>query len=281
MTPDSFEFLAHLVRERSGLVVADDKTYLLESRLHPLARTEGMETLDELVAKLRAPGSESLREQVTEAMTTNESFFFRDKKPFDAFNDVILPHLLKTRQKSLRIWCAAASTGQEPYTLAICLKEAAAKFAGWRQEIVGTDLSTDVLRKAKLGRYTQFEVQRGMPIQLLVKYFTQIGQDWEISSDIRSMVSYRKLNLLDDFTMLGTFDVVFCRNVLIYFDQETKKEILERIAKRMPKDGFLVLGAAETVIGITDAFEPLTGHRGLYVPAQSAAAAKPSGAAVA
>ena len=283
MRPESYQYLAQLVHERSGLVISDDKTYLLESRLLPISRTEGLETIDELVAKLRQPSSEALREAVTEAMTTNESFFFRDKKPFEAFEEIILPHLLKTRRNSLRIWCAAASTGQEPYSLSMCLKEAQAKLTGWRTEILGTDLSADVLRRAKQGRYSQFEVQRGLPIQMLVKYFTQIGQDWEISSDIRSMVNYRKLNLLDDFTALGTFDVIFCRNVLIYFDQAAKKAILDRMAKRMSPDGFLVLGAAETVIGITDAFKPLKGQRGLYVPAALAdqGVVSPAGVAVA
>ena len=283
MRPESYQYLAQLVHERSGLVISDDKTYLLESRLLPISRTEGLETIDELVAKLRQPSSEALREAVTEAMTTNESFFFRDKKPFEAFEEIILPYLLKTRRNSFRIWCAAASTGQEPYSLSMCLKEAQAKLTGWRTEILGTDLSADVLRRAKQGRYSQFEVQRGLPIQMLVKYFTQIGQDWEISSDIRSMVNYRKLNLLDDFTALGTFDVIFCRNVLIYFDQAAKKAILDRMAKRMSPDGFLVLGAAETVIGITDAFKPLKGQRGLYVPAALAdqGVVSPAGVAVA
>jgi len=279
MTPESFSFLAQLVKERSGLILSNDKTYLLESRLLPVARTDGLETIDDLVGKLKAPTSEALREQVTEAMTTNESFFFRDKRPFEAFSEIILPHLLETRPKKFRIWCAAASTGQEPYSLSMLLKEEPAKLQGWNHEIVGTDLSAEVLRKAKLGQYTQFEVQRGLPIQLLVKYFKQVGQEWEIASEIRSMVNYRKLNLLEDFSSLGKFDVVYCRNVLIYFDQEAKKEILERIAKQMSPDGFLVLGAAETVIGITEAFKPLQGQRGLYVPAGHAQSS--SGAAVA
>ena len=284
MTPAEFEYLARLLKERSGLIVAGDKTYLLESRLLPVARANGLDDLSALVARLQSNRDEGLKDQVTEAMTTNESFFFRDKTPFDTFNSTVLPHLLKTRsgQKSFRIWCAAASTGQEPYSLGMCLKEAKTSLAGWRHEIIGTDLSADVLRRAKLGRYSQFEVQRGLPIQLLVKYFTQTGNDWEISQDIRSMVNYKKFNLLDDFKSLGTFDVVFCRNVLIYFDPPTKRSILDRIAKQMSKDGFLFLGAAETVIGVTDSFKPIKGQRGLYVPAEATDAdLKASGVAVA
>jgi chemotaxis protein methyltransferase CheR len=210
---------------------------------------------------------------VVEAMTTNESFFYRDKIPFDHFRDTIMPGLLaaRARERRLRIWCAAASTGQEPYSLAMCLKEMKDKLAGWRVEILGTDLSTEVLEKAKAGVYSQFEVQRGLPIQMLVKHFSQVGDTWHISPEIRAMVQYRPLNLLSDFAHLGSFDVVFCRNVLIYFDQETKIGVLNRIARLLDPDGFLVLGAAETVVGLTDAFKPLVDKRGLYAPNKDAA----------
>jgi len=174
----------------------------------------------------------------------------------------------------VRIWCAAASTGQEPYSLAMCLKEMKDKLAGWRVEILGTDLSAEVLEKAKAGVYSQFEVQRGLPIQMLVKHFSQVGDTWQISPEIRAMVQYRPLNLLSDFAHLGSFDVVFCRNVLIYFDQETKIGVLNRIARLLDPDGFLVLGAAETVVGLTDAFKPLVDKRGLYAPNKDAV--KPS-----
>jgi chemotaxis protein methyltransferase CheR len=205
-------------------------------------------------------------------MTTNESFFFRDKSPFDLFRDAVMPALLAARaaQRQIRIWCAAASTGQEPYSLAMCLHEMGERTAGWRIEVLATDLSTEVLEKAKAGLYSQFEVQRGLPIGLLVKYFTQVGELWEIAPDIRRMVQYRSLNLLNDFSHLGTFDVVFCRNVLIYFDQETKVDVLDRIARIVPADGYLVLGAAETVVGLTDAFKPLPERRGLYTTGRSA-----------
>jgi len=160
--------------------------------------------------------------------------------------------------------CAAASSGQESYSLAIILKEGGAKLAGWRTELIGTDISNEILARAKEGRYSQFEVQRGMPIQLLVKYFEKDGEHWRIKDDIRNMVRYQFFNLLDEPKSLGNFDVVFCRNVLIYFDQPTKKAVLERIAALMPEDGLLFLGGAETVLGITDKFEPVPGQRGIY-----------------
>ena len=209
--------------------------------------------------KLKGAHAEPLVVDVVEAMTTNESFFFRDKIPFEHFRDTIMPALLAARaaQRRIRIWCAAASTGQEPYSLAMALKEMAGGIAGWRIEIVGTDLSNEVLEKAQAGIYSQFEVQRGLPIQLLVKYFSQIGDTWQIAPDIRAMVQYRPLNLLADFSHLGMFDLVFCRNVLIYFDQATKTAVLDRIARITDRGGYLVLGAAETVVGLTDSFKPL------------------------
>jgi len=272
VTPLDYDYLRKLLKDRSGLVLSVDKQYLVESRLTPLARKAGIASLGELVAKLRS-NNERLAVDVVEAMTTNESFFYRDKIPFDHFRDTIMPGLLaaRARERRLRIWCAAASTGQEPYSLAMCLKEMKDKFAGWRVEILGTDLSTEVLEKAKAGVYSQFEVQRGLPIQMLVKHFSQVGDTWHISPEIRAMVQYRPLNLLSDFAHLGSFDVVFCRNVLIYFDQETKIGVLNRIARLLDPDGFLVLGAAETVVGLTDAFKPLVDKRGLYAPNKDAA----------
>lgn len=266
MTPQDFDFLSTMVKERSGLVLTKDKAYLLESRLMPIARKRGDKGLEDLVSAMRLQRDEHLIKEVVEAMTTNESFFFRDQKPFDLFKDTVLPQMLESRAttKKLRIWCAAASSGQEPYSLSMILKEEAAKLTGWRTEIVGTDISTNILAKAKAGIYSQFEVQRGLPIQLLVKYFDQGDSGWEIKQEIKSMVQYKEFNLLDDPTLLGQFDVVFCRNVLIYFDQPTKAQILERISKRMPKDGMLFLGGAETVLGISDKFKPIPGQRGVY-----------------
>ncbi|MBK5957975.1 chemotaxis protein CheR [Rhodoplanes elegans] len=282
MTPFDYDYLRKLLKDRSGLVLSADKEYLVESRLLPIARKNNLGGLSELVQKLKGPGSESLLVAVVEAMTTNETFFLRDKVPFDHFRNSIIPSLLKSREakRKLRIWCAAASTGQEPYSLAMCLKDMGSRLDGWRIEMIATDLSMEVLDKAKAGVYSQFEVQRGLPIQMLLKYFTQTGETWQISSEIRSMVQYRTLNLLGDFTSLGPFDLVFCRNVLIYFDQTTKVDVLERIRKITEPDGFLVLGAAETVVGLTDAFKPVPDQRGVYAPNAASAAGRPAGFAM-
>jgi chemotaxis protein methyltransferase CheR len=266
MTPEDFDFIAAAIKKQSGLVLTKEKAYLLDSRLMPVARANDLKDLDELVKFLRAQPGGALMDTVTEAMTTNESFFFRDKKPFDLFRDFVLPHFLEKRAaaKTIRIWCAAASNGQEPYSLAIVLKEEAAKFPGWRTRILGTDISREVLEKARKGLYTQFEVQRGLPIQQLVAHFTKEGDMWLIDATLKAMVDYKEFNLLNDFGSLGMFDVVFCRNVLIYFDVETKTRILEGISKRLPADGLLFLGGAETVLGISDKFKPVPGQRGVY-----------------
>ncbi len=267
MTPAEYDYLRQFLKVRSGLVLSNEKQYLVESRLLPVARRSGLGSIGELVARLRDPSAALLAEAVVEAMTTNESFFFRDKLPFEHFTQLLLPELLARRatQRRIRIWCAAASTGQEPYSLAMCLKEFGPKLAGWRVEILATDLSNEVLDRAKAGRYSQFEVQRGLPIQLLLKYFAQEGDQWTIAPELRAMVQWRKFNLLDSFAGLGSFDIVFCRNVLIYFDQPTKVDVLTRIGRTLAPDGWLVLGAAETVVGLTDAFRPLPDRRGLYV----------------
>lgn len=271
MNSQDFQLLSTLVKERSGLILTEDKVYLLESRLVPLARRRGLNTLEDLAGELRRTNDEKLKEDITEAMTTNETFFFRDNKPFDIFKENILPHLLKARsgQKSLRIWNAACSTGQEPYSLAMLLKEEAAKLTGWRVEILATDISNEVLEKAKAGLYSQFEVQRGLPIQLLIKYFQQMGEMWQIDSSIRAMVKFEKLNLLENFSRVGGFDVIFCRNVLIYFDNTTKAKVLNQMQNILAKDGALFLGGAETVLGICDDLRPVSGLRGVYTPAEN------------
>jgi chemotaxis protein methyltransferase CheR len=266
VTPLEYEFLRKVLKERSGLDLSSDKQYLVESRLIPLARRVGLSGIAELVAKIKA-GSDVLMSDVVEAMTTNETFFFRDKIPFDHLRETILPALMQARanRRALRIWSAASSTGQEPYSIAMRLREFAA-LSGWRIEIVATDLSQAVLEKSKAGIFSQFEVQRGLPIQMLVKYFTQVGELWQLNPDIRAMVQHRQLNLLQDFSHLGTFDVIFCRNVLIYFDQDTKAGIFDRLGKVLEPDGVLALGAAESVVGISDAFKPYPDRRGLYRP---------------
>ena len=268
MTPADFEFLRGLLKRRSGLVLSADKQYLLESRLLPVARKAGFDSLRALVSALKADKADLLVTAVVEAMTTNESFFFRDKVPFDNLRTTVLPALQAARRQSrvLRIWCAAAASGQEPYSLAMALSEMNGGFAGWQIEVIATDISNSILEKARQGLYSQFEVQRGLPIQLLIKYFSQDGEMWQITPEIRAMVKYRQLNLLSDFSDLGTFDLIFCRNVLIYFDQETKVDVLDRLAEVVADDGYLVLGAAETVVGLTDRFKVYPQARGLYLP---------------
>ena len=272
MTPEDYGYLRKFLKERSGLDLSADKQYLVESRLVPLARRAGLAGISELVAKMKS-GAEPLVAEVVEAMTTNETFFFRDKLPFDHLNEAVLPALAQARaaRRSLRIWCAASSTGQEPYSIAMCLKEAGAMLAGWRIEIVATDLSVGVLEKARTGVFSQFEVQRGLPIQMLVKYFAQNGELWQLNADIRSMVQFRQLNLLQDFSHLGTFDIVFCRNVLIYFDAPTKSRVLAALASLVAADGVVYLGGAETVLGLTDRLVPTLGERGVYEAARPAA----------
>ncbi|MDR3423977.1 MAG: protein-glutamate O-methyltransferase CheR [Alphaproteobacteria bacterium] len=270
MKPEDFELFSTLVKQRSGLVLTAEKSYLLESRLFPVARKHNMKSLEDMAQALRAKREEALMFDITEAMTTNESFFFRDQKPFTLFQKTLLPHLLTARagKKQIRIWSAAASSGQEAYSLAMICVEEAAKLQGWKVEIIGTDLSREMVARAKGGIYSQFEVQRGLPVAHLVKYFQQIaGDKWQIKDNIRQMVQFREGNLLTDFGVVGPFDVVFCRNVLIYFDLPTKTRVLATISGMMPTDGFLILGGAETVLGVSDKFKVVPGEHGLYMGA--------------
>jgi len=277
MNRNDFDHICKLLKQESGLVLSPDKAYLLESRLLPVARKWKQASFDDLAKALRGNTDAALVRDVVEAMTTNESFFFRDTRPFEQFKDIVLPAMLKARadQKRIRVWSAACSSGQEPYSLAMVLSEAGPQIAGWQIEIVATDLSTEMLQRAREGIYSQFEVQRGLPINLLIKYFKQIGDRWQIGDKLRSMVNFREFNLLTDPGPLGRFDVVLCRNVLIYFDQETKAKVLAGIARQMPADGFLFLGGAETVLGLTDKFQLVPGQRSVYglVPNRPAVAA--------
>lgn len=271
----NFDLYRDLLKEKSGLTLTPDKAYLLESRLTPVAKKWGFSSLDTMCMALRGVPDPGLIKEIVEAMTTNETSFFRDSKPFDLFRDYMLPEMMKTRAttRKLRIWCAAASSGQEPYSLSMLIKEKGAALSSWGIDIVGTDISTEILETAKRGEYSQFEVQRGLPITLLMKYFEQKGEKWCLKDDIKRMVKYQYFNLLDSMAALGKFDIVFCRNVLIYFDRDTKADILNRMAKQMAPDAMLVLGGAETVMGITDTFKPLADKRGLYIKNESAPAA--------
>lgn len=270
MNDQDFKFFEELLKRESGLIVTKEKMYLLESRLLPVAQKAGLAGLDALAQKMRTGRDPELQRQVIEGMTTNETSFFRDNTPFQRLKEDLLPYYLKARsvQKSLRIWSAACSSGQEPYSLAMMLKETPA-LAGWRIEIVATDLSMDILAQAKAGSYSQFEIQRGLPIQYLVKYFAQQGDKWNVKDDLKSMITFKTANLLGDFSGLGQFDLVFCRNVLIYFDVATKAKVLGAIKGVTKQDGALFLGGAETVIGISDAFKPTPEVKGVYVRADS------------
>ena len=262
----AFQTFSALLKSRSGLVIGPDKLYLLETRLASILKREQLRDLAALADRLRAPGAEALIRQVVEAMTTNESFFFRDDKPFQHFRNQALPRLMAARPAGapLRVWSAASSSGQEAYSLAMILSECRASLGGRRIEIIGTDLAHDQVVRAREGLYTQFEVQRGLPVQMLMRYFKKEESNWRISQEIRGMVQYREWNLLGDLRPLGQFDVVFCRNVLIYFDQPTKAKVLDAVAQQMPGDGLLYLGGAETVLGITSRFAPLPTERGVY-----------------
>ncbi len=275
MTPATFSAFAALLKSRSGLVIGPDKTYLLETRLAPLLKREKLPDLAALADAINKPGADALAREITEAMTTNESFFFRDDKPFIHFRTHALPRLLAARPAGtpLRLWSAAASSGQEAYSLAMILADSKAMLGGRPVEIIGTDIARDQLNRARDGLYTQFEVQRGLPVQMLVKYFRKEDANWRISESIRSMVRFKEFNLLNDPRVLGRFDVVFCRNVLIYFDPSTKNRVLNGIAAQMPADGALYLGGAETVLGITDRFAPMPGERGVYTPIKTRVAA--------
>jgi len=274
LRPGSFDTFAAVLRAGSGLAIGPDKLYLLEARLGPILRSAGLASLDALADRLRAPGAADLERRVIEAMTTNESLFFRDGKPFTHVRTQALPRIVEARQPGtkLRVWSAAASSGQEAYSLAMIADEHRALLGNRTIEIIGTDISGDTLARAKEGIYTQFEVQRGLPMQMLVKHFRKEGAQWRISDALRAMVSFRVWNLLADPRPLGRFDIVFCRNVLIYFDAPTKGRVLTAIAGQMAPDGYLYLGGAETVMGITDKFVPAPGEHGVYQLAARAAA---------
>lgn len=266
MASGYFEYLRDLLKERSGLVLTPDKTYLIETRLMPVVRSNGYQNIEDMVQALKKRHDETLVTKISEAMNTHESLFFRDQAPFELFRTVILPQLLQRRaaKKHFRIWCAACSSGQEPFSLAMVLEAEAAKLKGWRAEIVATDISNAVLKRAREGLFTQFEIQRGLPVTLLVKHFNQEGENWRLNKNIRDMVDFRPFNLLKDNNSLGSFDMILCRNVLIYFDIETKSQVLGSISRVLNKDGVLFLGSAESTMGLTEDLWPVEAGRGVY-----------------
>lgn len=266
MSSASFSQLAEFLQTRSGLVLTPDKMYLVETRLGPLMKREGLSDLSALVGRVKAALTSPIATEVVELMTTNETLFFRDGKPFEHLKEKVWPRMGASRGASgtIRVWSAACSTGQEAYSVAMSALDNAAALGGCRVEILGTDIARDVLKRAEAGRYSQFEVQRGLPIAVLMKHFTKEGTDWRVKDAVRAMVRWREWNLLIPPAPLGRFDVVFLRNVLIYFDQATKARVLGQIASVMAPDGVLYLGGAETVLGVTSRFAPLDGVRSAY-----------------
>lgn len=259
MTIDAsgFNFVRQLVRERAAIVLEEGKQYLVDNRLSQLARREGLASAQDVIDRLRAAPAGPLQRKVIEAMTTTETLFFRDTKPYEALRNTIIPELVRLRaaERRLQIWSCACSSGQEPYSLGMLMREHFPALAAWNLRILATDISTEMLARSRAGRYSQLEVNRGLPIAYLMKYFEQAGLDWQIRGDLRKMIEFRELNLAGPWSAMQPTDLVMLRNVLIYFDIETKRQILAKIRKILRPGGFLLLGTAETTVNLDDGFE--------------------------
>ena len=258
LAAEDFRYISELVHRHSAIVLEPGKEYLVESRLTPVVRDEGSGTIAQLVQRLQSRREPSLATKVVQAMTTNETSWFRDQEPFQMFAGHLLDatRISRGAERSVDVWCTAASTGQEPYSLAMLLQDWLLAHPGWRARIVASDIDEQVLDRARAARYSQLEVNRGLPVQRLVRHFVRAGTDWELTDDVRRMVEFRQLNLAAPFPPThGRYDVVFCRNVLIYFDMVSKRAILERLKPVLRPGGFLVLGGAETTLNIDDDFE--------------------------
>jgi chemotaxis protein methyltransferase CheR len=255
------------INRSAGIVLTTEKAYFIEARLSPVLREENIATIEDLMARAER-GDRRLAQRIVDALTTNETFFFRDKTPFDHFRNIIIPELISRRPpgKTIRIWCAACSSGQEPFSLVMILDEMKAQLGSRSVEIHASDISEAILNKAKSGTYNQFEVQRGLPTKMLLQYFEKVGDNWKISQDVVRRVNFFKFNLLDEPRALGQFDIVFCRNVLIYFDRPTRSKIFTRIADRLAPDGFMMLGGAESTFGVTDRFTSHPKERMVHIP---------------
>jgi chemotaxis protein methyltransferase CheR len=254
---NSFKFVRQLLRERAAIVLDDDKHYLVNNRLAQLARREGLASAQAVVDQLRAAPAGPLQRKVIEAMTTTETLFFRDAKPYDALRRAIVPELLRLRgpERKLQIWSCACSSGQEPYSICMLLREHFPELAGWSLRLLATDISTEMLARSKRGRYSQLEINRGLPSSLRTKYFDKVGAEWQIRDDLRKMIEFRELNLAGPWSAMPGADLVLLRNVLIYFDVETKRKILGKVRKLLRPGGFLMLGTAETTMNLDDGFE--------------------------
>lgn len=252
-----FEYLRKMLREDAAIILDADKQYLAESRLTPLLSKEGFPSVQKMLEQMRERPSTELHKKVLDAMTNNETWFFRDADPFDAMRNTILPELIKARQteRKLTIWSAAASTGQEAYSIAMLIRDQFPGLLSWNLNITATDISDRVLQRAQDGLFTQLEVNRGLSANFLTKYFEQQGSEWKLSSSVRRMVTFRKMNLAEAWHCMNSADVIFLRNVLIYFDVETKRTILDRAARILAPDGYLFMGCAETTLNLSNAFE--------------------------
>ena len=256
MTLEDYEFVCELVRHSSANVIGPGKEYLVESRLQNLLPDLGLVSIEQLVAQLRTKREPALKQRVVEAMTTNETTFFRDITPFDALRRDILPELsVRKGDAPINIWCAACSTGQEPYSIAMLLRDDFPELAARRTYLLGTDIATNILERARNGRFTQLEVNRGLPAHLLLRYFTKDGIDWQLRDDVRRMVDFREANLIGTWPWMPKMDIIFLRNVLIYFDMETKQAILDRIYDSLAPGGYLFMGATETMFNLKTGFE--------------------------
>ena len=265
LSNDDYQYLYDLLKARSGIALMGDKGYFIDDRLLPVARENSFKNMEELISALKS-GRPGLANQIVQAMMTHETFFFRDGKPFETFEESILPFFKTERshEKRLRIWCAGCSSGQEAYSLAMIIKENEKKFSSWKVDILGTDISPTIIEKAKKARFTHFEAQRGLSNHLLTKYFKETDYDWQLNPQLRNAVKFQVRNLMDDFREMGPFDIIFCRNVLVYFDPATKTRVLEKISNVLAPDGYLVLGASETVLGFSHLYTTLEGGRGIY-----------------
>lgn len=254
-----FEYIRDFLVKRSAIVLDCEKVYLVESRLQPLARKEGLESVGELVSKMKSMPINGLHQRVVEAMTTHETSFFRDINPFNAMQKSVLPALIDARKatRELRIWCMACSTGQEPYSLAMLIREYFPQLENWKVTILATDLSAQVLQKAQAGQFSQHEINRGLPAPYILKYFQRQGMNWQIKDELKKMISFQQMNLIEPWLAVPKMDVIFLRNVLIYFDVPTKKEILSKVRRVLNQDSYLFLGGSENAIGLDDAFKRL------------------------
>ncbi|MDH5763305.1 MAG: protein-glutamate O-methyltransferase CheR [Nitrospinota bacterium] len=256
VTPNDFNYIRQLLLDRAAIVIEENKEYLVESRIGPVAKNEGYDSIEKLVQALRNNSNNGLHNKVVEALTTNETSFFRDVQPFETLKTLVLPEMLKERKtkRELNIWCGASSSGQEPYSIAMIIKENFPLLLDWKLNFIASDISTEMLNRCRSGEFSQLEVNRGLSAPLLIKYFEKDGLRWSIKKELREMVEFKQINLAETFPYLPKMDIIFMRNVLIYFDIEMKKKILKQLRSIMQPDSYLFLGAAETTLNLDESY---------------------------